>query len=89
MASERPAGAAGDDSVARSTSANCTVDMRGYRGGMATDDDRAEPLEYVADDARRRDSNVWTNRAGEPLDTIDKLAAHLAAAEQAAVGNGH
>jgi hypothetical protein len=55
---------------------------------MATGDERAEPLEYVADDARRRDSNMWTNRAGEPLDTVEKMAAHLAAAEQAAVDNG-
>jgi hypothetical protein len=56
---------------------------------MATDDERAEPLEYVTGDAPRRDGNVWTNRAGEPLDTVDKLAAHLAAAERAAVDNGH
>jgi hypothetical protein len=56
---------------------------------MAADDERVERLEYVAGDPRRRDSNMWTNRAGEPLDTIEKLARHLAAAERAAVDNGH
>jgi hypothetical protein len=56
---------------------------------VATDDERVEPLECIAGDARRRDTNVWTNRAGEPLDTVEKLARHLAAAERAAVDNGH
>jgi hypothetical protein len=55
---------------------------------VATDDERVELLACVAG-ARRRDGNVWTNRAGEPLDTVEKLAAHLAAVERAAVDNGH
>lgn len=49
--------------------------------------DSVPQLEYVTGPARTRKG--WTNRDGEPLDTIEKLAAHLAAAEAAAVANGH
>jgi len=50
--------------------------------------DPAPILEYVAG-TRRCDGNVWVNQDGEALDTIDKPAAHLAAADAAAVANGH
>ncbi len=49
--------------------------------------DPAPMLEYVGGNGRRRGAG-WVNRDGEPHDTIDKLAGHLAAAEAAAVANG-
>lgn len=52
------------------------------------DRDSGPLLEYVAGSGTR-DGAGWTNSAGERLDTIDKLAEHLKAADAAAAANGH
>lgn len=52
--------------------------------------DRDSTLKYVSGVTHTgRRGAGWTTRDGEPLETIDNLAAHLAAAEAAAVANGY